>query len=245
MAQTTIEILYPEFGNQAGDNGNAMYLRACLPNATFIETAFGDEPAFVTRDDLALVLLCGMTERQQVRALEALMPHRDRIERLVDAGTPMLFTGNAAELLGNMIVTPEGRGITGLGLFNFVTHQLTPQRFTGVGLGRFTPEPGAESIDVVGFKMQFTQMEGDNSSCAFCELEQGFGLNKKSSREGFRRRNLIATWFLGPLLPVNPPFTRWLLAQMGEEGADLAHAEVAERAYAQRVKDFAVPGMDI
>ena len=44
MAQTTVEILYPEFGNQAGDNGNAMYLRACLSHATFIETAFGKVP---------------------------------------------------------------------------------------------------------------------------------------------------------------------------------------------------------
>jgi len=150
MAQTTVEILYPEFGNQAGDNGNAMYLRACLPHATFIETAFGEVPAFATRDDLSLVLLCGMTERQQERVLEALMPYRDRLAELADAGVPMLFTGNAVELLGNMIITPEGRGITGLGLFDIVTHQLTPQRFTGVGLGTFEPAPGADPIDIVG-----------------------------------------------------------------------------------------------
>ena len=28
---TKIEILYPEYGNQGGDNGNALYLEACLP----------------------------------------------------------------------------------------------------------------------------------------------------------------------------------------------------------------------
>lgn len=245
MAQTTIEILYPEFGNQAGDNGNAMYLKACLPDATFIETAFGDEPAFATRDDLALILLCGMTERQQERVLAELMPHRDRLVALADAGVPMLFTGNAAELLGNMIITPEGRGITGLGIFDITTHQLTPKRFTGVGLGSFVPAPGADPIDVVGFKMQFTQMEGDNTGCAFCELKQGFGLNLKSTHEGLRRNNLIATWFLGPLLPANPPFTRWLLDTMGEERAQLAFSEVAQRAYDQRAKDFATPGMNI
>mgnify|MGYP002614933531 CR=1 FL=1 len=245
MAQTTIEILYPEFGNQAGDNGNAMYLKACLPEAEFVETAFGDAPAFASRNDISLVLLCGMTERQQERVLEELMPLRDRLLELVDAGVPMLFTGNAAELLGNMIVTPEGRGITGLGIFDFVTHQLTPKRFTGVGLGGFIPAPGVDPIDIVGFKMQFTQMEGDNASAAFCELKQGFGLNLNSTHEGFRRNNLIATWFLGPLLPVNPPFTRWLLDTMGEPDAPLAHAEVAERSYAQRVKDFATPGMNI
>ena len=35
-ANTVVEVLYPEFGNQAGDNGNEMYLRACLPDATFV-----------------------------------------------------------------------------------------------------------------------------------------------------------------------------------------------------------------
>lgn len=245
MARTTIEVLYPEFGNQAGDNGNAMYLRACLPEAEFIETAFGETPAFATRDDIDLVLLCGMTERQQERVLDELRPLAERIASLADAGTPMLFTGNAAELLGKAIVTPDGREVEALGLFDIVTRLLTPKRFTGVGLGAFAPDPESDPIDIVGFKMQFTQMEGDNSDACFCKLKQGFGLNGHSAFEGLRRGNLIATWFLGPLLPVNPPFTRWLLDTMGEPDAELAHAEVALRAYRQRVKDFATPGMDI
>ena len=245
MARTTIEVLYPEFGNQAGDNGNAMYLRACLPEAEFIETPFGSAPAFSTRDDIDLVLLCGMTERQQERVLDELRPLAARIASLADAGTPMLFTGNAAELLGRVIVRPDGLEIEALGLFDIVTRQLTPKRFTGVGLGAFMPSPGDDPIDIVGFKMQFTQMEGDNSDTCFCKLRQGFGLNEHSLFEGLRRGNLIATWFLGPLLPVNPPFTRWLLDTMGEADAELAYADVALRAYRQRVKDFATPGMDI
>ena len=60
-----IEELFPEFGNQGGDNGNLMYLLACLPEAEGVKTAFGDEPAFATRDDVSMVLLGGMTEHQQ------------------------------------------------------------------------------------------------------------------------------------------------------------------------------------
>ena len=33
---TKIEILYPEYGNQGGDNGNALYLEACLPKENFV-----------------------------------------------------------------------------------------------------------------------------------------------------------------------------------------------------------------
>lgn len=242
---TVIEVLYPEFGNLAGDNGNAMYLRACLPAATFIETPFGAEPAFARRDDISCILLGCMSERQQERVLEALMPWRDRLLELADAGVPMLFTGSAAELLGTMIVTPEGRGITALGLFDIVTHRHTPTRYTGTGLGAFTPASGSEPIEIVGFKMQFTQAEGNNARFPFCELKQGFGLNGRSSLEGMRRRNLIATWLLGPILPMNPPFTRWLLDTMGERDAPLAHEEVARRAYEKRRALFATPGMDV
>lgn len=255
MAHTVIEVLYPEFGNQAGDNGNAMYLRACLPDAEFVETAFGAEPAFATRDDVSCVLLGNMTESQQKRIATALVPHRDRLLHLADQGIPILFTGNAAELLGVKIVLPDGEETPCLGIFDIVTRQLMPTRITGTGLGSFQPDPSDPSkpaIDVIGFKMQFTQMDGDNSACAFCKLKQGFGLRAKGGAdtpdtgfEGLRRNNLIGTWFLGPLLTINPPFTQWLLDAMGASGAQLANADVAFRAYQRRVRDFATPGMDV
>lgn len=251
--RTVVEVLYPEFGNQAGDNGNAMYLRACLPDAEFIDTPYGAEPAFATRDDVSCILLGNMTERQQERVAAALAPHRDRLLQLADAGTPILFTGNAAELLGRAIVAPDGTETPCLGIFDIVARQLMPTRITGTGLGTFRPDPTdpqAQPIDVVGFKMQFTQMDGDNSSCAFVKLKQGFGLRAEGNVpdtgfEGLRRNNLIGTWFLGPLLTINPPFTRWLLDAMGEQSASLKDADIAQRAYEQRVRDFATPGMDV
>ncbi|MBE6469615.1 MAG: glutamine amidotransferase [Coriobacteriaceae bacterium] len=242
---TVIEVLYPEFGNQAGDNGNAMYLRACLPEATFIETPFGAEPAFASRDDISCILLGGMTERQQERVLEALMPWRDRLIELADAGIPMLFTGNAVELLATMIVTPEGRGITALGLFDIVVHRRTPERYASVCVGSFEPGEGAAPFDVVGYKIQFTQAEGDNRRSHFCRLKNGFGLNEASELEGVRRRNLIGTWFLGPLLPINPPLTRWLLDTLGETDAPLAFEDLVARSFEKRVRDFSVPGMEL
>lgn len=244
MASTTIEILYPEFGNQAGDNGNAMYLKACLPEATFVETPFGAEPAFAT-SDVSCILLGNMTERQQERVAQALMPYRDRLIELADAGVPMLFTGNAAELLGTKIVEPAGKTVECLGIFDVVTNQLMPRRFLSVGVGGFTPAPSAEPIEVVGYKMQFTQAEGDNADSYFCQLEQGFGLNEGTKLEGMRRNNLIGTWFLGPLLAINPPLTRWLLDIMGHADAPLAYAETVERAFVKRVRDFKIPGMGL
>ena len=44
---TKIEILYPEYGNQGGDNGNALYLEACLPKENFVYTSHAETPYFV------------------------------------------------------------------------------------------------------------------------------------------------------------------------------------------------------
>ena len=39
MNTCVIEALYPEVCNLFGDTGNLRYLKLCLPQATFIETA--------------------------------------------------------------------------------------------------------------------------------------------------------------------------------------------------------------
>ena len=82
--KTIVEVLYPEYANQAGDNGNAMYLRACLPDAVLVETSHDDVPYFAEHVP-SLVLLCGMSEAQQEKTIELLMPYRDRLNELVDA----------------------------------------------------------------------------------------------------------------------------------------------------------------
>ena len=150
--KTVVEVLYPEYANQAGDNGNAMYLRACLPDATFVETSHDDVPYFAEHVP-SLVLLCGMSEAQQEKTIELLMPYRDRLNELVDAGVPMLFTGSAPEVLGSKIVNPDGSEVCGLGILDFVTHRNMPERYHDVVIGDFVPAPGQKPIKVVGFKI--------------------------------------------------------------------------------------------
>ena len=147
--KTIVEVLYPEYANQAGDNGNAMYLRACLPDATFVETSHDDVPYFAEHVP-SLVLLCGMSEAQQEKTIELLMPYRDRLNELVDAGVPMLFTGSAPEVLGSKIVNPDGSEVAGLGILDFVTHRNMPERYHDVVIGDFVPAPGQQSIKVPG-----------------------------------------------------------------------------------------------
>ncbi len=245
--KTVIEVLYPEYANQAGDNGNAMYLRACLPNATFVETTHDDVPYFAENAP-SLILLCGMSEAQQVNTIELLRPYRDRLAELVESGVPMLFTGSAPEVLGEKIVNPDGSETPALGLFDFVTHCNIPARYHDVVIGDLLDAQGGScGIDVVGFKIQFTQAEKGAAFDAqpFCRNEVGFGFNKQSKDEGFRKNNLMATWMIGPVLPLNPDFTRYLLDLIGEKDAPLAYEADVRTAYEDRLRTFRLPGMGL
>ena len=74
-----IEILFPEYCNLFGDYGNMMYLKACLPDAEFIETSMNSEPLFVTEKP-NLIYMGPMTERVQEKVIRKLMPYKERID---------------------------------------------------------------------------------------------------------------------------------------------------------------------
>lgn len=61
MNTCVIEALYPEVCNLFGDTGNLRYLKLCLPQATFIETALNDEPYFV-HHPVSMIYLGPMSE---------------------------------------------------------------------------------------------------------------------------------------------------------------------------------------
>lgn len=237
MGAPVIEVLYPEFGNLAGDNGNAAYLAACLPEAIFIETPLQETPAFATRD-VDLIIMSNMMETQQERALERLRPHAERLAELADAGVPAIFTGAAAEILGTSFQTMDGRALEGLKLFSFAHEQHMPKRYLSAFKGSFEPADGADPIRILGFHAQFTQLVGDNSAGFFARAERGWGINEKSALEGFRRGNFIATTLLGPLLATNPDFTAWLLELVCGRPVPLAFEDVARDAFARRLADF-------
>ena len=63
------------------------------------------------------------------------------------------------------------------------------------------------------------------------------GLN--SAWEGIRLHNFFGTYLVGPILVMNPPFTKYLLRLIGAGDVPLAFEKENMEAYAQRKKDFA------
>ncbi len=230
----TIEILFNEVCGLYGDAQNAAYLQATLPEAEFIFTPLTDEPYFV-RNTPDMILIGSMSEEIQRRVIEKLVPLKGRIEELIDAGTPILATGNAGEVFAKTIhYKTEKLTVDALGLFDLTVETDLFDRYNGKVLGEF------EGMEIVGFRSQFSFLYGDNSENYFLKCRRGKGINRHSDLEGMRKNNLICTQILGPILPLNPRFCEYFIGLSGIS-ATAAYRDAAMSAYEQRLKEFTDP----
>ncbi len=230
----TIEILYPEAAYLFGDLMNIEYLHRCLPDAEVIRTPLKQTPAFVS-GDVDLIYLCSMTEHAQQLVIDALRPYKDKIAELIDGGTVFLVTGNALEIFIRAIETEDGSTVEALGLFDLVAKRKMTTRYNALYLGKFG------EIDIVGFKSQFTHAYGGDDIDGLFETVRGAGRSPGVTVEGIRKNNFMATYVLGPLLVLNPPFTQYILSLLGADDAALAYDEAIMASYDLRLREFKDP----
>ena len=226
-----LEYLYPEIGNLFGDSANFRYLRACLPEAEIVETPLGAEPCFVKDADVSFLYLGPMTERAQLLALEALRPHAGALKARLEAGMHGLFTGNAMELLGKTIAAGEST-VNGLGLVELEAAQDIAHRYNGFFLGE------ADGVTITAFNSRFSNAKPGAGVTPFAQVKRGQGLNAACAFEGYRIRNFIGTYLLGPLLVLNPLLTEKLLASLGFPGRRPVFYDEAMEAYRLRLQEF-------
>jgi len=231
-----IEALYPELCNLFGDAMNAEYLHRAIPEAEFIKTSLKGRPAFAD-GKVDLIYMGSMTENAQSLAAEALGMYRERIFELIDSGTVFLVTGNALELFGTRIENEDGTFIETLGLFKMHSKRQMMNRYSSIYLGTFG------EMDIVGFKSQFAHIysDGEQQVPALFQTLRGAGRQPGQTEEGVRLNNFFGTSMLGPLLLINPPFTRYILSLLGIEGRDLPYDREAMRAFEARVLEFKDP----
>lgn len=233
----TIESLFPEIANLHGDNANIEYLAQSRPDARVIRTTLTETPAFVT-GPVDLVYLGALTEQGQLKAIERLRPHRDRIAALIEAGTAFLFTHNALEVLGARIQNKDmNYDVPGVGVFELETTVRMTDRYSGKVMGT-VPELGVE-YPVLGYKSQFSSVSTTPSLPGFLTAGRGIGRNAGTDVEGVRSGGFLGTSLLGPLLIINPYLTRRLLARLDPDSEPaLAHERLALAAYQARLSDF-------
>ncbi len=227
-----IEVLYPELCNLYGDLANAEYL-ARSSGAEVVKTPLTAAPRFLT-EDIAMVYMGGTTERGQVIVRDAFAPYLDGLKKRTEDGGLTLITGNALEIFGQYIEDEDGSKETMLGWFPTHADRHFMNRYNSLYLGKFG------DMDIVGFKSQFGHSYGDNGDGLF-QTVRGAGLNPYVTAEGIHQNDLMATYLIGPLVVLNPPFAKHLLRLMGVDEPVLAFEEAAMDVYAHRLEQFSQP----
>lgn len=227
-----VEILFPEVCNLYGDLANITYLARTNP-IEIIKTSLKDTPAFISQD-IDLVYMGTTTERGQTLVCQALKPYVADIRKRIDDNKLTLITGNALEIFGEYIEKDDGSKEPMLGMFPIHAVQRLYDRYNSLWLGKF------EGLDIVGFKSQFSHSYGENGE-GMLQTVRGDGLHPGVSAEGYREKNFMMTYLIGPLVILNPCFGHWLLDAMGIENGTLDCEELALESYNSRLSDFRDP----
>ena len=225
-----IEVLFPEICNLYGDLANIRYLKESISDIEIIETKLTDEPYFVNNTP-SLIYMGGMTEHSQELVINKLKDYKDRIKELIEENVYFLITGNAFEIFGKEILNEDGTKIECLGLYNTIAKRDMLHRFNSLYVGKFN------DIDIVGFKSQFTHSYTNDKLNPLFDTIRSCGLNPNTMDEGVRINNFMATYVIGPLLILNPLFTKWLLKEFNID-TKLAYEEEAIDAYNYRLEDY-------
>lgn len=231
-----IEILYPEICNLYGDSANVMYLKKSLKKTKFIETHINDKPKFIDKKNkIDMVYIGCMTEEHQKLVIEKLLPFKEKIEEYIENDKILLATGNAFEVFGKYIESKTEK-VDCLDIFNFYTKLDLEHRHNSLFIGEY------KNIKIVGFKSQFTHtyLESGNENYNFIKVGRGVGINPSYDYEGINKNNFFGTYLLGPILPMNPFFTKYLFKLMNTED-EPAYMEAAMDAYDFRVKEISNP----
>lgn len=225
-----IEVLYPKFCNFYGEPYNIKYLAKCSDKIKVYYTDIDEEPRFVSKD-IDMVYVGAMSHVHQELIISKLKPYKDRIKELIEKNKIFLFTGDAIELVGNYILDLNtNQKIDGLGLFDVYFERNLLKRRNYFFLGDY------KKLKMVGSVSTFSTMYGDDSK-PFIKIVKGLGMGNNNCVEGINYKNFYATYLIGPILVLNPKFTKLILKKMGYTGK-LCFEKDIMAAYEHRLKEL-------
>lgn len=223
----TIEILFPEICNLYGDSGNVLFIEKNFPNAQIIKTKLNEEPYFIN-NKVNFIYMGPMTEKNSIKVCQKLLPYKERIKKLLDEKVIFLFVGNAVDIMGEKIKTNDGNEIKGLEILELTSTNNLATRYNSLFLGSFS----FESHPIVGYKSQSSEFKSSESPLFTVIKEKN---NEK--QEGVLKNNFFGTNLLGPILILNPYFTKYLFSLLGYKKKLYLEKELIE-AYEERVKEY-------
>jgi lipid II isoglutaminyl synthase (glutamine-hydrolysing) len=204
--------LYPDYLNIYADRGNiAVLARRAAWRGHELEVrplSVGDE---VRPGDHDLLYVGGGQDREQALVAGDLATKAVGILEAVASGAVVLAVCGGYQLFGRSYRDLNGAVLPGIGLFPHETIAGTT-RMIGDVLLECELEPG-ERRTLAGFENHAGRTLLDAGAEPLGRVIAGFGNDGESGREGCRVGRAVGTYLHGPLLPRNPWFADWLLAQ--------------------------------
>jgi lipid II isoglutaminyl synthase (glutamine-hydrolysing) len=204
--------MHPEYLNIYADRGNiAVLARRAAWRGHELEVrplSVGDE---VRPGDHDLLYVGGGQDREQALVAEDLATKALGIFEAVASGAVVLAVCGGYQLFGRSYRDLNGAELPGIGLFPHETIAGTT-RMIGNVLLECELEPG-ERRTLAGFENHAGRTLLDAGAEPLGHVIAGFGNDGESGREGCRVGRAVGTYLHGPLLPRNPWFADWLLAQ--------------------------------
>jgi hypothetical protein len=204
--------LYPDYLNIYADRGNIAVLAqraAWRGHELDVRTISLGEPVEPGEHDLLYV--GGGQDREQALVAEDLVAKADGVRAAIGGGAALLAVCGGYQLMGRSYRDLHGEDLPGIGVFPVET-VAGDTRMIGDVLLECELEPGAVRT-LAGFENHAGRTKLDLGAEPLGRVVAGFGNDGESGFEGCRLGRAVGTYLHGPLLPRNPWFADWVLAQ--------------------------------
>lgn len=199
--EINILYLYPDILELYGDYGNIQVFKYRLEQrnikCNITPYSIGDIPPNFS--DFDIVFAGGGADQEQAILANDLMELRDNIQKAIDNGVFFLLICGAYQLFGKYYKDADGNKIQGLNIFDYYTIANPNKKERCIGNTIIETNFVGK---IIGFVNHGGQTYNINKS--FGKVIYGYGNTFENREEGFCIKNVIATYFHGPLLSKNP-----------------------------------------
>jgi CobQ-like glutamine amidotransferase family enzyme len=204
--------LYPDYLNIYADRGNiAVLARRAGWRGHELDVHSVSMRDTVRTGEYDLLYVGGGQDREQALVARDLATKAEGVLESVAAGAALLAVCGGYQLLGRSYRDLHGVDLPGIGLFPLDT-VAGKRRMIGDVLLECELEPGRRRT-LAGFENHAGRTRLDAQAQPLGRVVAGFGNDGTSGWEGCRVGRAVGTYLHGPLLPRNPWFADWVLAQ--------------------------------
>jgi lipid II isoglutaminyl synthase (glutamine-hydrolysing) len=204
--------LYPDYLNIYADRGNiAVLARRAAWRGHQLEVRTVSMGQAVEPGEHDLLYVGGGQDREQELVAEDLVAKGAGVRAAVEGGAALLAVCGGYQLLGRSYRDFHGAELPGIGLFPLET-VADDRRMIGDVLLECELEPGVART-LAGFENHAGRTRLDPGAEPLGRVVAGFGNDGEGGFEGCRVGRAVGTYLHGPLLPRNPWFADWVLAQ--------------------------------